>query len=70
MTGIEEAVSLNLLISSVLLLLLLASAVAVVAKQMHIPYTVGLVLLGLAIAFYTDAAGVRVELTEGLAGYR
>jgi len=46
----ESLSSINLLIASVLLLLIVASAVAVTANRMRIPYTVGLVLMGLGMA--------------------
>ena len=51
----ETFSSINLLIASVLLLLLVASAVAVMANRMRIPYTVGLVLMGLAMALFAPA---------------
>jgi len=55
MLDIEHLPTINLLVAVVLLLLLVASAVAVVARQLRIPYTVGLVLIGLAIAFFSPA---------------
>ncbi|MFH2039034.1 MAG: Na+/H+ antiporter [Chloroflexota bacterium] len=42
----------TLLVASVLILLIISSAVAVAARRMRIPYTVGLVLIGLAMAFF------------------
>ena len=53
MAGVEHLPTINLLLAIVLLLLLVSSAVAVVARQLRIPYTVGLVLIGLAIAFFS-----------------
>src|SRR3972149_6086306 len=50
----ETFSSINLLIASVLLLLV-ASAVAVMANRMRIPYTVGLVLMGLARPVFAPA---------------
>ena len=55
MINIEHLPTINLLLAIVLLLLLVASAVAVAARQWRIPYTVGLVLIGLAIAFLSPA---------------
>jgi len=55
MVNIEHLPTINLMIAVVLLLLLVASIVAVVARQLRIPYTVGLVLIGLAIAFFSPA---------------
>ena len=55
MVNIEHLPTINLLVAVVLLLLLVASAVAVAARQLRIPYTVGLVLIGLAIAFFSPA---------------
>ena len=50
--NIEALSSINLLIAIVLLLLLVASAVAVIADRMRIPYTVGLVIMGLVMALF------------------
>jgi CPA1 family monovalent cation:H+ antiporter len=55
MIDIVHLPTINLLVAIVLLLLLVASAVAVAARQLRIPYTVGLVLIGLAIAFFSPA---------------
>ena len=51
----ESLSSINLLIATVLLLLIVASAVAVTANRMRIPYTVGLVLMGLAMALFAPS---------------
>jgi CPA1 family monovalent cation:H+ antiporter len=60
--------AITLLITSVLLLLLIASAVAVAARRLRIPYTVGLVLIGLVIAFFapTLTAGKTGEILNQL----
>ncbi len=55
MLEIDHLPTINLLVAIVLLLLLVASAVAVAARHLRIPYTVGLVLIGLAIAFFSPA---------------
>ncbi|MFC2064994.1 Na+/H+ antiporter [Chloroflexota bacterium] len=51
----ESLSSIDLLIATVLLLLIVASAVAVTASRMRIPYTVGLVLMGLAMALFAPS---------------
>ena len=51
----ESLSSIDLLIATVLLLLIVASAVAVTANRMRIPYTVGLVLMGLAMALFAPS---------------
>ena len=42
----------TILVASVLILLIISSAVAVAARRLRIPYTVGLVLIGLVMAFF------------------
>jgi len=49
---IENFPGIPFLISSVLILLIIASAVAVIARRMRLPYTVGLVLIGLVMAVF------------------
>jgi CPA1 family monovalent cation:H+ antiporter len=62
MINVEQLPVIPLLITSVLLLLLIASGVAVAARHLRIPYTVGLVLIGLVIAFFAPT------LTAGKTG--
>lgn len=51
-------------IGSVELLLLIAAVVAMVARRLRIPYTVGLVVAGISLAFLPFAPGI--ELTKDL----
>lgn len=51
-------------IGSVELLLLIAAVVAMVARRLRIPYTVGLVVAGISLAFLPFAP--RIELTKDL----
>jgi len=44
--------AISFMISTVLVLLIIASAVAVAARRFRLPYTVGLVLIGLVMAFF------------------
>jgi CPA1 family monovalent cation:H+ antiporter len=55
---------LGLNIGSVELLLLIAAVVAMVARRLRIPYTVGLVVAGISLAFLPFAP--RIELTKDL----
>ena len=55
MQSINNLPAISLMISVVMLLLLIASAVAVAARHFRLPYTVGLVLIGLLIAFFAPA---------------
>ncbi len=48
----ESAASSTILASQLILLLIVVSAVAVVMRRLRLPYTVGLVLAGLALAFF------------------
>ena len=50
--GVEEAL---------VLLLIIAAAVAVVARRVGVPYTIGLVLVGLAVGLATDVGAVRLS---------
>jgi CPA1 family monovalent cation:H+ antiporter len=43
----------TILITSVLILLIISSAVAVTARRLRLPYTVGLVMIGLVMAFFS-----------------
>jgi CPA1 family monovalent cation:H+ antiporter len=52
MQTIDNFPDITLLVSSVLILLIIASSVAVAARRLRLPYTVGLVLIGLIMAFF------------------
>ena len=51
MNLIENLPIITLLVTSVLILLIISSVVAVAARCLRVPYTVGQVLIGLATAF-------------------
>ncbi|OGN74426.1 MAG: Na+/H+ antiporter [Chloroflexi bacterium GWB2_49_20] len=52
MNLVENLPVITLLITSVLVLLIISSGVAVAARHLRLPYTVGLVLIGLVMAFF------------------
>ena len=51
-------------VESIELLLLIAALVAMVAKRVHIPYTVGLVIAGIAVSFFSFTP--QIELSKEL----
>ena len=51
-------------IESIEFLLLIAALVAMISKRVHIPYTVGLVIAGIALAFFSLVP--EIELSKGL----
>jgi CPA1 family monovalent cation:H+ antiporter len=51
-------------IESIEFLLLIAALVAMIAKRVHIPYTVGLVIAGIALALFSFAP--KIELSKAL----
>jgi CPA1 family monovalent cation:H+ antiporter len=54
----------NLSVESVALLILIAALVAMVARRLRLPYTVGLVITGVGLAFFPHHP--RIELSKEL----